>query len=135
MFDLHAVSIFSTGTGESDTPLFCKLWNTIYREIINIMTIMMKTIKKTKVYLSASFVCNWRCVHFPFFVKFCYISIILMVNVCVCIILVFANKPDFWRWRFPNMGIEGVELSKTDKIQKSYITIDVFKIMIYSQSG
>ena len=28
-------------------PLFCKLWNTIYREIINIMTIMMKTIKKT----------------------------------------------------------------------------------------
>ena len=38
---------FSTGTDESDTPLFCKLWNTIYREIINIMTIMMKTIKKT----------------------------------------------------------------------------------------
>jgi hypothetical protein len=32
-------------------------------------------------------------------------------------------------------GIEGVELSKTDKCQKSYITIDVFKIMIYSQSG
>jgi hypothetical protein len=32
------------------------------------------------------------------------------------------------------MGIEGVELSKTDKHQKSYITIDVFKIMIYSQS-
>jgi len=28
-------------------PLFsCKLWNTIYREIIIIMTIMMKTIKK-----------------------------------------------------------------------------------------
>ena len=27
-------------------PLFCKLWNTIYREIINIRTIMMKTIKK-----------------------------------------------------------------------------------------
>jgi hypothetical protein len=31
------------------------------------------------------------------------------------------------------MGIEGVELSKTDKRQTSYITIDVFKIMIYSQ--
>ena len=34
MFDLHAVSIFATGTGESDTtttPPF--LWNTIYREI------------------------------------------------------------------------------------------------------
>ena len=48
MFDLHAVSIFATDTGESDThPLFfCKLWNTIYREIINIRTIMMKTIKK-----------------------------------------------------------------------------------------
>jgi len=28
-----------------------------------------------------------------------------------------------------------VEHSKTDKRQKSYITIDVFKIMIYSQSG
>ena len=28
------------------SPLFCKLWNTIYREIINIMTIMVKIIKK-----------------------------------------------------------------------------------------
>jgi hypothetical protein len=48
MFDLHAVSIFDTGTGESETTTtpFSKLWNTIYREIINIMTIMMKTIKK-----------------------------------------------------------------------------------------
>jgi hypothetical protein len=48
IFDLHAVSIFATGTGESDTttPFFCKLWNTIHREIINIMTIMMKTIQK-----------------------------------------------------------------------------------------
>jgi hypothetical protein len=45
MLDLHAVSIFATDTGESDTPLFCKLWNTIYRKIINIMTILMKTIK------------------------------------------------------------------------------------------
>jgi hypothetical protein len=45
MFDLHGVSIFATGTGESDTPpFFGKLWNTIYREISNIMTIMMKTI-------------------------------------------------------------------------------------------
>jgi hypothetical protein len=58
-----------------------------------------------------------------------------MVNMCVCIILVFLNKQVFWRWRFPNMVIEGVELRKTDKRQKSYITIDVFKIMIYSQSG
>ena len=32
------------------------------------------------------------------------------------------------------MGIEGVEPSKTDKRQ-NHITIDVFKIMIYSQSG
>ena len=41
MFDLHAVSIFATGTGESDTttPFFCKLWNTIYRGVINIRTI------------------------------------------------------------------------------------------------
>ena len=34
MFDLHAVSIFATGTGESDTTThtpFCKLWNTIQR--------------------------------------------------------------------------------------------------------
>jgi hypothetical protein len=41
MYDLHAVSIFATGTGESNTTtpsFFCKLWNTIYREIINIMT-------------------------------------------------------------------------------------------------
>ena len=43
-----------------------------------------------------------------------------MVNMCVCIILVFVNKQAFWRWRFPNMGIEGVELSKTDKRQQSY---------------
>jgi hypothetical protein len=47
---------FATCTDESDQPPFCKLWNTIYREIINIMTIMMKTIKKrlnlyTKKYL------------------------------------------------------------------------------------
>ena len=42
------ISIFAAGTGESAPPFFfCKLWNTIYREIINIMTIMMKTIKKT----------------------------------------------------------------------------------------
>ena len=58
-----------------------------------------------------------------------------MVNMCVCIILVFLNKQAFGRWRFPNMVIEGDELSKTDKRQKSYITIDVFKLMIYSQSG
>jgi hypothetical protein len=35
-----------------------------------------------------------------------------MVNMCVSIIFVFANKQAFWRWRFPNMGIEGVELSQ-----------------------
>jgi hypothetical protein len=48
MFDLHAIPIFDTGTGETDTtfPFYCKLWITIYREIINIMTIMMKTITK-----------------------------------------------------------------------------------------
>jgi ABC-type uncharacterized transport system ATPase subunit len=62
MFDLHAVSIFATGTG-------------------------------------------------------------LIVNRCVCIILVFVNKQAFWRWRFPNIGIEGVEIRKTDKRQKSYITL------------
>jgi hypothetical protein len=72
---------------------------------------------------------------FSFFVKFCYISIILVFSICVCIILVFVNKQAFWRWRFPNMGIEGVWVSKTDKHQKSYIAIDVFNIMIYSQSG
>ena len=33
------------------------------------------------------------------------------------------------------MGIEGVWVSKTDKHQQSYIVIDVFNIMIYSQSG
>jgi hypothetical protein len=37
---------------------------------------------------------------------------------CVCIILVFVSKQAFWQWRFPNMGIEGVELRKTDKRQK-----------------
>jgi hypothetical protein len=36
------------------------------------------------------------------------------------IILVFVNKQASWRWRFPNMDIEGVELHKTDKRQKSY---------------
>jgi hypothetical protein len=48
MFDLHVVSIFATGTGESvtTTPFFCKLRNTIYREIINIRTILTNTIKK-----------------------------------------------------------------------------------------
>ena len=58
-----------------------------------------------------------------------------MVNTCMCIILVFVNKQAFWQWRFPNMGIEGMELNKTDKHQQSCITVDVFKIMIYSQSG
>jgi hypothetical protein len=33
------------------------------------------------------------------------------------------------------MGIGRVELNKTDKQNKSYIAIDVFKIMIYSQAG
>jgi hypothetical protein len=33
------------------------------------------------------------------------------------------------------MDIEEVELSKTDKRNKTFITIDVFKIMIYSQTG
>jgi hypothetical protein len=37
-----------------------------------------------------------------------------------------SNKQAFWRWRFPNMGIEGVELRKTDKRQKSYITNDTY---------
>jgi hypothetical protein len=64
MFDLHAVSIFSTGTGESDTPLFCKLWNTIYREIINIMTIMMKTIKKRLNLYTKNILMGWGPVYF-----------------------------------------------------------------------
>ena len=33
------------------------------------------------------------------------------------------------------MSIEGVELSKTEKCNKLFIIINVFKIMIYSQSG
>jgi hypothetical protein len=73
MFDLHALSIFATGTGESDTPpSFVKLWNTIYREIINIMTIMMKTIKKrlnlyTKKYLDGLGSCLFLEFTFVFF--------------------------------------------------------------------
>jgi hypothetical protein len=39
---------------------------------------------------------------FSFFLKFCYISIILMISMCVCIILVFVNKQAFSGWQFPN---------------------------------
>jgi hypothetical protein len=31
---------------QTPPPRFCKLWNTVHREIINILTVMMKTIKK-----------------------------------------------------------------------------------------
>ena len=66
MFDLHAVSIFATGTGESDTtnPPFCKLWNTIYREIINIMIIMMKTIKTRLNLYTKNMLMGWDPVYF-----------------------------------------------------------------------
>ena len=40
MFDLHAVSICATGTGESDSTPFARFG------IIKLMTIMMKTLKK-----------------------------------------------------------------------------------------
>jgi hypothetical protein len=59
---------------------------------------------------------------------------VLIVNRCVCIILVFVNKQAFWRWRFPNMGIEGVELRKTDKRQKSYIKAVSRRFASYSCS-
>ena len=63
---------FATCTDESDQPHFCKLWNTIYREIINIMTIMMKTIKKrlnlyTKKYLDGLGSCLFLEFTFVFF--------------------------------------------------------------------
>jgi hypothetical protein len=52
-----------------------------------------------------------------------------MVNMCVCIILLFVNKQAFWRWRIPNMGIEGVELeahvqqtADTEKGGRTYLT-------------
>jgi hypothetical protein len=65
MFDMHAVSIFATGTGESDTPpFFCKLWNTIYKEIINILTIMMNTIKKRLNLYTKNMLMGWGPVYF-----------------------------------------------------------------------
>jgi hypothetical protein len=66
MFDLHAVSIFDTGTGESETTTtpFSKLWNTIYREIINIMTIMMKTFKKRLNLYTKNILMGWGPVYF-----------------------------------------------------------------------
>jgi hypothetical protein len=53
-------------TGESDTttPFFCKLWNTIYREIINIMTIMMKTIKERLNLYTKNILMGWGPVYF-----------------------------------------------------------------------
>jgi hypothetical protein len=68
IIDLHAVSIFATGTGESDTtpppPPFFQLWDTIYREIINIMTIMMKTIKKRLNLYTNNILMGWGPVYF-----------------------------------------------------------------------
>jgi hypothetical protein len=66
MFDLHAVSMFATGTGESvtTTPIFCKLWNTIYREIINVRTIMMKTINKRLNLYTKNILIGWGPVYF-----------------------------------------------------------------------
>jgi len=72
IFDLHEVSIFDTGTGESDTPVtpppfFLQVVSTIYREIINIMTIMMKTIKRRlHVYTKYIFMCWGFCLFLEF---------------------------------------------------------------------
>jgi hypothetical protein len=62
MFDLHAVSIFATGTGESETttlPLFASC-----REIINIMTMMMKTIKRRLNLYAQNILMGWGPVYF-----------------------------------------------------------------------
>jgi hypothetical protein len=73
MFDLHAISIFCHKhwwiKHHLTTPFFCKLWNTIYREIISIM---MKTIKKTfeslyKIYLDGLGSCLFLEFTFVFF--------------------------------------------------------------------
>jgi hypothetical protein len=45
-------------------PFFCKLWNTFYREIINIMTIMMKTIKKRLNLYTKNILMGWGPVYF-----------------------------------------------------------------------
>jgi len=72
VFD-DAVSIFATGTGESDPPLFfCKLWNTIYREIINVMTIMMKTIKNVWIFIQN--ISWWVGVLFIFRIYICFLA-------------------------------------------------------------
>ena len=64
IFDLHAVSIFATGTGESYTSPFCKLWNTINWEIINAMTIVMKTIKQSLNLYTKYILMGWGPVYF-----------------------------------------------------------------------
>jgi len=61
MFD-DAVSIFATGTGHSDpAPFVLQVvgHNLYYRDIINVMTIMMKTIKNA-LHEKSTFVFNKR---------------------------------------------------------------------------
>ena len=45
-------------------PLFCKLWKSIYREKINILTIMMKTIKKRLNLYTKNILMGWGPVYF-----------------------------------------------------------------------
>jgi hypothetical protein len=57
MFDLHRWI-------RHHPPLSLKLWNTIYREVINIMTIMMKTIKKRLNIFAKNIFMGWGPVYF-----------------------------------------------------------------------
>ena len=52
---------------QTPPPLFCKLWNTIYRGIINIRTIMMKTINKRLNLYTKNILIGWgSCIFLEF---------------------------------------------------------------------
>jgi hypothetical protein len=59
-YSLIIHTYFLVVDSDTTTPFFCKLWNTIYREIINIRTIMMKTIKKRLNLYTKNILIGWR---------------------------------------------------------------------------
>jgi hypothetical protein len=64
-------------------PLFCKLWNTIYREIINIRTIMVKTIKKRLNLYTKNILIGWGSCLWMLFSDNTYILFGCRLLVCI----------------------------------------------------
>jgi hypothetical protein len=99
---LHVLSSSSVGT----TPFF-------QYQLFAVHLLQEIVIFKLNKGLLLSIIClQLTMCTFTFFVKFCYIGIILMVNMCVCIILLFVNKQTFWDSEFQIWALKGWSLAR-----------------------